>query len=235
MNHQTHLHSASSQASRRLTSSALLSAFVILLGLPCAKAATLITFDSGDPAGGVQSQSKLSNQYAAYGITFAPYVFSGPGAPSGNWAGKTIVTIEEPSTIVYGGGILAYGKVLKAGVDFTGLVGDPSFLVSFSTPVSFFSADFIAFQLSPSTRLFAYNGDTLLGTVSAPSQSSATLSYSAPSITRVIVTPGPQAVGVLVDNIRFQQVPEPGGLSLTAMSGLALLGARRRQAARKLV
>jgi hypothetical protein len=62
-----------------------------------------ITFDAGDPIGGLAVGETLGNQYAAYGVMFAPSPFTGPGAPTGNWATRTDMTITSASGNDIGG------------------------------------------------------------------------------------------------------------------------------------
>lgn len=230
MNHPNHIPSAES-AFRRLPPPALLAASIILFGIPCAGAATpmtLITFDYGDPIGGMAVGSTLSNQYVAWGVTFTPNGFSGTGGPTRDWAVNTTMDIGKGITPVLGMPGLSQGNLLRTWDAWRTEAGDPSFTVNFSAPVSFFSADFAGVGVSSPTRLFVYNGDVLLGSVQSAATGQITLSYSAEFITRVVVTPGSYDDYVGVDNIRFQQTaPEPGGVSLAGLGGLALVGMRR--------
>ena len=75
--------------------------------------------------------------------------------------------------------------------------------------------------------IWAYNGSTLLGTVSGTTTGHFTLAFAAPSITSVAVRPGNYFDYVAVDNINFAPVPEPGSYLLMGL-GLAALALRRR-------
>ena len=189
--------------------------------------ATNITFDN------LAVGTTLSNQYA--GVVFSPNAFSGTGAPNGNWATNTDMTIVSSTGSDVGGlgtPALVSGNVLRSFNGWLGENGDPSFSVSFVTAIDSFSADFAGVATPARVRLFAYDGSNLLGTVagSAPSTGQFTLSFAAPQITRVVVTPGDFFDWVGVDNIRFQpavsSVPEPGTWALMGLAIAALAWTR---------
>lgn len=187
--------------------------------------ATTLTFDE------LAVGTTLSNQYAAMGVVFAPNAFSGPGGPTGSWASNTDMTIVSASGADVGGlgtPPLLSGNVLRSFNGWLGENGDPSFNMLFSTPVSSVSVDFGGVSTAADVRLFVYNGATLLGTVAGSTTGQFTLSFSAPSITRVAVTPGSFNDWVGVDNINFAPVPEPSVYAMMGL-GVALLAFRRRR------
>lgn len=207
-----------------------LASAVSVLSLPFAAPAaqaqttTTITFDAGDPIGGLPVGATLGSQYAAFGVTFSPNAFTGAGGPNGNWATNTNVGIVSSTGSDVGSRgtpSLVSGNLLRS---FNGWLvedGDPSFRANFSTPITTLSADFAGIATPSSTRLFAYNGTTLLATVIATTtgQQSLTISSVTP-ITSVFFTPGDFSDWVGVDNISFTRAaintaaPEPGSLAL---------------------
>jgi hypothetical protein len=199
-----------------------------------------ITFDADDPIGGLAEGATLSDQYAAFGVTFAPNAFSGPGGPVTDWATNTDMTIAtSPAGDVGGLGSpsLVSGNVLHSYGGWLDEDGDPSFGAYFSQGVSSFSADFAGVFYPDSVVLYAYNGSTLLGTASSVIESGQfTLSFSsATPITSVVVNNGAYDDWVGVDNITFtavSAVPEPSTYAMFGL-GLGLLGVVRRKRAAK--
>jgi hypothetical protein len=221
------------------------SAVLSLTFVTAAHAAPIvITFDPGDPIGGLPVGSTLSNQYAAVGVTFSPNGFTGSGSPTpagpsgvptGEWATNTDMTIVSSTGLDVGGldePPLVSGNVLRSFSGWLSENSDASFRASFSTPVSFFSATFAGIADPALTRLFVYNGATLLGTVSATSTGQQTLSFNgSTAITSVVLTPGSFFDYVAVDDITFdpfEVVPEPTSMVLVG-AGLAGAIARRRR------
>jgi hypothetical protein len=99
---------------------------------------------------------------------------------------------------------LVSGNILRSFAGWLNEDGDPSFLVTFSTPVSSFSATFAGVSTGSDVTIWAYNGATLLGTVSGTTTGQFVLSFaSATPITSVRVRPGSFNDWVGVDNITF--------------------------------
>ena len=202
----------------------------LLLAAAQASAATTITFEN------LAEGATLSNQYAALGVLFSPNAFSGAGGPNGDWATNTNMIITSSATgdvgalgtpsLVSGNILHAYGNTYANG--WLGEDGDPSFLITFTTPITSFSAAFAGIGTPASTTLTAYNGNTVIGVVAATATGQQTLSFAAASITKIAVTPGEYFDWVGVDNISFTQaVPEPASYAMLAL-GLGLLAYKRR-------
>jgi hypothetical protein len=196
----------------------------------------LITFDAGDPIGGLAVGETLGNQYAAYGVTFASSPFNGPGGPTTKWATNTDMTIISSSGNDIGGlgsPSLVSGNILHSFGGWLGENGDPSFVAKFSQGVTSFSADFAGVFYPQSVGLYAYNGTTLLGSVfGTVATGQFTLSIaSAKTITSVVISNGGFDDWVGVDNISFTNVsavPEPTTYAMFVL-GLGLLGFMSRK------
>jgi PEP-CTERM motif len=215
---------------RKLILASALSVCFLSVGL--VKAATVITFE--DLAEG----ATLSNQYSALGVTFSPNAFTGANSNSTSqpWATNTNMIITGIDLGAGGTPVLSSGKLLHSFNGYLNENGDPSFLATFSNPINFFSADFVGVFTPGDVTLVAYNGSVIIGTSVVAAASCAptcqtTLSFSAPSITKIAVTPGSFADWVGVDNITFTQVtavPEPSEVAMM-MSGLGVLAWMRRR------
>jgi hypothetical protein len=134
--------------------------------------ATTITLD--DLAVG----TTLSTQYS--GVVFSPNAFSGAGAPDGNWATNTDMTVVSTTGSdvgVLGTPSLVSGNILRSFGGWSNENGDPSFRVSFAAAIDSFSADFAGVDTPADVRLFAYNGSSLLGSVVGSSTGQFTLSF----------------------------------------------------------
>jgi hypothetical protein len=168
-------------------------------------------------------------------VTFSPNAFTGANSNSTtqDWATNTGMIITGTDFSVLGVPSLSSGKLLHSYTNYLNVNGDPSFLASFSTPINSFSADFVGVFTPGDTTLVAYNGSAIIGTVvaSCTPTCQTTLSFSAPSITKIAVTPGSYDDWVGVDNITFTQVsavPEPSEVAMM-MSGLGVLAWMRRR------
>jgi hypothetical protein len=213
---------------RKLSSCAL--ACGLLLAAAQASAVT-ITFE--DLAEG----ATLSNQYAGLGVVFSPNAFSGPNNNSTTepWATNTGMTITGtdfgPSV---GLPLLVSGKVLHSFGNYFAENGDPSILATFSAPINSISMDFASIFTPGDVTMVIYNGAAIIGTVFAPACTptcQATLSFAAPSITKVAFTPGSYSDWVAVDNITYTlatAVPEASSYAMLAL-GMGLLAFKRRR------
>jgi hypothetical protein len=174
----------------------------------------------------------LSNQYA--GVTFSANAFRGAGGPTGDWGTNTDMTITATDIGALGSPAMVSGNVLHAfGNTYAGWLtedGDPSMLVSFSSAVSSFSADFAGIFTATDVTLTVYNGAAVIGTVVAAACAATcqqTLSFAAASITAVAMTPGSFDDGFAADNITFTAaVPEVSTYAMMGL-GLALLAFKR--------
>jgi PEP-CTERM motif len=193
--------------------------------------ATTITFE--DLAEG----TTLSNQYAALGVIFSPNAFSGPNSNSTAqpWATNTGMTVTGTDFSALGTPLLVSGKLLHSYLgDYLSENGDPSILATFSSPIKFISIDFAGIFIPGDVFMQIYNGNTIIGTVVAPACTptcQTTLSFSAPSITKVAFTPGSYSDWVGVDNVTFTlatPVPEASTYGMMAL-GMGLLALRRRR------
>jgi hypothetical protein len=221
--------------------SAVVSFFLVasaLVGGQAVAAPILITFDAGDPIGGLIPGATLGDQYAASGVTFVANAFTGSGGANGNWATNTTMNIvsatgSEGGTLGTPG--LVSGNLLRGLAGWLSENGDPSFAALFSTGIHTFSADFAGVTYASDVRLLAYQGQTLVDSVfGTVSSGQFTLSVSSASlIDRVVIVPGSFADWVGVDNIRFDtlaaDVPEPATMAMMVLGLAGLAVARRRQ------
>lgn len=198
---------------------------VIACAVPAS--ATIITFD--DLAIG----TILSNQYA--GVTFTPNALSGPGGPNGNWATNTDLTIVSATGADVGNlgePSLVSGNLVRSFAGWQGEDGDASLRISFAAPVRSFSLDFAGLSNANNTQIFVYDGEVLLGSMMGTSIGQVTLSWTAASITSVVVTPGDQQDWVSFDNLSFTGgIPEPASWTLL-IAGFGLTGAAMRRRVR---
>lgn len=225
-----------------LFKSALASLFLAAAALasaPVVAVPTVITFDAGDPIGGLAAGAALGNQYAAYGVTFAPNALSGGGGPFGSWATNTSMTIASVSGDVGGLGApsLVSGNLLHSYGGWLNENGDPSFSALFSGSINSFSADFAGVGTPADVHLYAYLGTTLVQAVSGTSAGQFTLALAGSGLfDRVVITPGSWGDWAGVDNITFNLaatppvgVPEPATMAMMAIGFAGAAFARRRQ------
>ena len=178
----------------------------------------------------------LANQYAALGATFSPNAFTGTGGPSGDWATNTDMTIvSSTGTDVGGLGTppIVSGNILRSFNGWLNENGDPTFRITFTTPINSISAAFAGVATPADVRLIAYNGVTQIGNVtSTVATGQFTLSFAAASITSVVITPGSFSDWVGVDNINYVPVPVPEASTYAMMGlGLGLLAFKLRKVA----
>lgn len=179
----------------------------------------------------------LSNQYAAWGVTFSSSPYTGTDSPNGGWATNTdmtIVAVGGGDTGGLGSPTLVSGKILHSFNGWLNEDGDGSFLMSFSSPISAISVDFAGIATPSSTGLDIYNtAGAYVTSVFAPGTGQRTLTYVGTDIGFVVVTAGDYNDWVGVDNISFQvaaAVPEPESYGLLALGlGVLAIAARRRR------
>lgn len=180
-----------------------------------------ISFDAGDPIGGLGVGSVLSTQYrAATGANFYPGAFGGCGGnptPNTCWASNTSMSIMAtfPELVLTPGpGVTsASGNGLRSSNEWNFENGDPSILVTFDTPVSTFSATFAAITQSQlATVIYAYDtsGNYLTemrqtDIASGGNQQRLTVASTTP-IGAVAMVPGSYMDFVLIDDIAFTTV-----------------------------
>jgi hypothetical protein len=195
----------------------------LLLAASQASAVTL-TFEN------LAAGTVLSNQYAALGAIFSANAFSGPGTSTSGeaWATNTDMTIVS-STGADAGGLglpgLVSGNILHSATNWLDENGDASFRITFAGLATGFSAAFAGVSVGADVSLFAYNGATLVGTVSGTGSGTGTtqfvLSFAGP-VTSVAIRPGSFNDWVGVDNITYTLAPVPEA-STFAMIGLGML------------
>ena len=210
----------------KLKSSFAVAAVGLMLAAGQASAET-ITFET------LAVGTVLSNQFA--GVTFTPNVFTGLGTSTSgaDWATNTDLTIVSSTGTDVGGlgtPALVSGNILRSFSGWLNEDGDASFRVSFAAPITSFSATFAGVSTASDVTMWAYNGTTLLGSISGVTPGQFALTLNGASITSVVVRPGSFDDWVGVDNITFTPaVPETSTYAMMGL-GLALLAFRRRKA-----
>lgn len=164
----------------------------------------------------------LSNQYAAtLGVTFTPNAFTGPGSSSSGsaWATNTNLTVVSSTGADIGGlgpPALVSGNIVRSFNAWLSENGDPSVRVSFASPVQNCGITFAGITTPADTRMFVFNGSSLLGTVAASVAGQQTLAFAAGSITSIVLAPGSFNDWVGFDNLSCTPVPGPTKLAITA-------------------
>ncbi len=201
-------------------------ALAMIAGTATARPLFTMNFDQ-DSAGNAiaNGTSALTAQpYSGWGVTFSadPY----------GWATNTGMHITSTDT---GGGYNAsLGQVLHAfSQDWLAEDGDPSFLMTFTTPIDYMTMDvvgdtggvdglqtFFAYYAADLTLLGSYQANGIGGVENIGGAFSSPAYY-------VAVAPGDFGDWVGIDNIKFNTVPAPASLGLVGLAGLAA-GRRRR-------
>jgi hypothetical protein len=190
-----------------------------------------LTFDAGDPIGGLAENSVLGNQYAHVGATFSSPYFTGSGGPNGDWAtdvDRTVVRSNGSSAGVLGAGSLVSGNVIRSTFGWLNEDGDPSIRLTFGFDVSDFSVDFAGIGVGDeglNTGFVAFNGATEIGRVFATrgtAVSQQRLRFTAAGnqrMTHIALLPGTLTDWVAFDNLTYTRapattLPEPGTLQM---------------------
>lgn len=207
-------------------------AFLALAGTHASAQSYNITFDEGVVASG----ATLSNQFAAWGVTFAPGTPFGGSGPNGSYATNTDMGIT--ATDVGGGTDPTHGNLLHTFGGWLGENGDPVFTMTFARPITSITVQFNGVATPSSSTLRAYSGTSLVNSKAVTTTGFSDVSLTGLSgVTRVVVTPGDFFDWVGIDNIRYNitpagpSVPEPGSLAMLAgmgVTGTGLLLRRRR-------
>ncbi len=205
---------------------------LLVTGATASAATYTINFD--DLAAG----TTLSSQYASTtGATFTAggaKTYDAQSQGSGAWADNTDMTLVSATgsdTNNLGTPSLVSGNILGSYSGWESEDGDPAFTISFAQAVSSVTADFASVYYGTDVAIYAYSGNTLVGTATggASDYGQFALSVSAPDITSVVITPGSYGDYVAVDNVGFTtSVPEPANLALLAL-GLGIIAMRRRK------
>lgn len=218
----------------RITAIAVVAA-TLLTGLANAQTRS-IDFDTDANGNTIATGSVISNQYAAWGVTFTPNVQT-PGAPSGSgldpgtWASNTDMRTALVSGSDVGGGAAGSGNLLHSFSGWQAEDGDGNFAMTFSSPISTISALFSGIARGGWGGMEAFNGSTSLGRVfvEAPGVAGATQTVAITGvgdITSVRFYPGDFDDWQGIDNVSITLVPAPAAAA--PLLGLALLHRRRR-------
>jgi hypothetical protein len=187
----------------------LFSAGLLLLlfsGTAWGQATFTITFDAGDPIGGLTAGATLSNQYlATTGTTFSPNAFTGPSGPTSNWATNTDMTVVDSAgsdVQPLGTPALVSGNLLHSSSGWGMEDGDASIRVNLTPVATSCSATFAGISNAGATRLMAFDhANASLGTATASAAGQQTLTITATGIASIALVPGNFNDWVGVDNI----------------------------------
>lgn len=179
----------------------------------------------------------VDSQYAAWGVTFSASPYTGADSPTGGWATNTDLTV-----VAVGGGdtgglgtpSLVSGNILRSFAGWQAEDGDPSILLTFSSPITAISVDFAGIAVPSSTGIDIYStAGNYVTSVFAAGSGQRTVSYTGSDIGFVVLTPGDYTDWVGVDNIGFTvaaAVPEPETYGMLALGlGVLAVVARRRR------
>ncbi|MBX3388834.1 MAG: PEP-CTERM sorting domain-containing protein [Phycisphaeraceae bacterium] len=198
-------------------------AVAALSGLASA-APYVIDFDTDANGNAIADGTWISNQYAAWGVTFVPNVLD----PNNGWATNTDMTAT--STDVGNGYLPAMGNVLHSFGGWLNEDGDPNFAMIFDQAISSISVTFIGDSDNLSELdLYDIDGNFITGgVVSGGGINGKTVSFSGLNNARIaLVLPGWFLDWVAVESITFEYVPAPGALALLGLGGI-FVGRRRR-------
>jgi hypothetical protein len=206
--------------------------FASLLSVPASAGTYTITFDPGDPIGGLAAGTTLGSQYwAATGATFLANAFVAPG-----WATNTDATIVDSAggdVGVLGAPSLVSGNLLHSFSGWLAENGDPSILIFFSTPISHFAVDMAGIGAPGSGIVYAYSYDgsyTFLGGLQSVATGQIHFGFSSlVPIDAIVLVPGSFGDWVAVDNISFTTIPEPSTVGLCVIGAAALAFRRLRR------
>ena len=220
------INSTSLLRSTRLLTLQLIASFAMIVSASAAVAQTFtITFDAGDPIGGLAAGTVLGTQYtASTGATFTPNVFSGPGGPTGDWGTNTDMTVVSSTGGDVGGlgtPALVSGNLLRSFAGWLNEDGDPSIRMTLSPPAQSCSVTFAGVSTPADARLQAFDaGNTLLTSSAmtvATGQETITVTGVGNVIASVAILPGSFDDWVGVDNISCTRVVVgPTKLAITA-------------------
>ncbi len=203
-------------------------AALVAAGSTASATSYTINFDQDANGNAIANGSTASNQYAAWGVSFTPNAFAG-----GNWATNTGMTITSTDTGI--GYDPSLGQILHAyNADWLTEDGDPSFLMTFSTPIDSISMDVIGDTGGLDGFQTVLVGFDITGTVQTGFAEASGIggienigaSFSADTYF-VAVAHGEFFDWVGIDNIKFNTVPTPGAMAVLGLGGL-VAGRRRR-------
>jgi hypothetical protein len=207
---------------RYLAGKALVAASLLVFGTLAHSQTFTITFDAGDPIGGLPVGTVLSNQYtASTGATFSANAFSGAGGPTGTWATNTGMTIVSSTGSDVGGlgtPVLVSGNLLRSFNGWLSEDGDASMRMTLSPAAQSCSVTFAGISTTASTRLLAFDaGNTQVASAVAAGTGQQTLTVTGTAIASVAILPGDFNDWVGVDNITCTRtVVAPTKLAITA-------------------
>jgi MYXO-CTERM domain-containing protein len=199
-------------------------ALALALAAGLASAAThTIDFDTDANGNAIASGSTLTNQYAAWGVSFMPNALD----PVNGWATNTDMTIT--STDTGGGYVASYGNILHSFGGWLSEDGDANFAMMFDTPITDITvrftgdADFVSL-----VALFDTQGNLVAEALATGTGTLSSVTFSGLSNTDLaIVAPGYYFDWAGVVDITFTTVPAPASLGLVGLAGLTM--ARRRR------
>lgn len=213
-----------------------LATIVLALALTSASAATYnITFDPGDPIGGLAPGTTLSNQYSSIGVLFSSGTGGATGVVNPTATSQGFATSTDMTVVSIAGGDIGSGvnspmsgNILHSFNGWLSENGDPVLRINFATPIiGLFSIDFGGIANPASSGIFAINGsNAAIQSAFATTTNTQTVSMVLGTpVSSIVITEGDYGDWVGIDNITFNTVPEPstwvmlaGGLLLVFVS-----------------